>query len=64
MYFWRLIQDAWLDSVSAESKFTEKIPDRQVLEEEYEDLSSEEIRTLKRRIIDILQPGETVSSVN
>ncbi|XP_020591480.1 CD2 antigen cytoplasmic tail-binding protein 2 homolog [Phalaenopsis equestris] len=54
------IEDAWLDSVSADSRFAEKVPDRQILEEEYEDLSLEEIRTLKRRIVSILQPGENI----
>ncbi|XP_020675068.1 CD2 antigen cytoplasmic tail-binding protein 2 homolog isoform X1 [Dendrobium catenatum] len=54
------IKDAWLDSISADLRIAEKIPARQIPEGEYEDLSLEEIRTLKRRITDILQPGETI----
>ncbi|KAH0455820.1 hypothetical protein IEQ34_015852 [Dendrobium chrysotoxum] len=54
------IKDAWLDSISADLRIAEKIPARQIPEGEYEDLSLEEIRTLKRRIADILQPGETI----
>ncbi|KAK8947722.1 hypothetical protein KSP40_PGU010361 [Platanthera guangdongensis] len=54
------IQDAWLDTVSTESRFTGKIPERKIAAEEYEDLSSEEMRMMKMRIINILQPRETI----
>lgn len=54
------IQDAWLDTVSTESRFEGKILDRKIAAEEYEDLSLEEMRMMKRRIIDILHPRETI----
>ncbi|KAK8934178.1 hypothetical protein KSP39_PZI015168 [Platanthera zijinensis] len=54
------IQDAWLDTVSTESRFTGKIPERKIAAEEYEDLSLEEMRMMKMRIINILHPRETI----
>lgn len=55
------IEDAWLDSVVVDSRFPEK--DNGKANEEGEDvhnLSPEEIGKMKRRIADLLQPGETV----
>ncbi|KAK1263045.1 hypothetical protein QJS04_geneDACA021204 [Acorus gramineus] len=53
------IKDAWLDSVDIEPKFIEKTPEV-TKEEEYRELSSEDIGRMKRRIADVLLPGESV----
>nr|XP_023910797.1 SUPPRESSOR OF ABI3-5-like [Quercus suber] len=54
------IKDAWLDSVEAEPKYAGKGSAVINNEDDANDLSSDDIGTMKRRIADILEPGETV----
>ncbi|KAG5548505.1 hypothetical protein RHGRI_014006 [Rhododendron griersonianum] len=59
------IKDAWLDSVEVDTKLARKgftvTHDKDNIEEDGDDeLSSEEIGTIKRRIADALEPGETI----
>ncbi|KAI5661401.1 hypothetical protein M9H77_20724 [Catharanthus roseus] len=54
------IKDAWLDSIDAHQNFSANTANASKIENEDPDLSSEDIGTIKRRIADILQPGETV----
>lgn len=61
-----LLQDAWLDSVEVDTKlaqrgFTVTLVKDNVEEDTDDELSSEEIGTIKRRIADALEPGETVN---
>ncbi|GMI88356.1 hypothetical protein like AT5G09390 [Hibiscus trionum] len=57
------IKDAWLDSVEADVKYTGKASvttngeDNEVAAQ---DLSAQDIGKIKRRIADVLEPGETV----
>ncbi|KAK8656463.1 hypothetical protein V6N13_098413 [Hibiscus sabdariffa] len=57
------IKDAWLDSIEADVKYTGKASvttngeDNEVAAE---DLSTQDIGKIKRRIADVLEPGETV----
>ncbi|KAE8698532.1 hypothetical protein F3Y22_tig00110597pilonHSYRG00360 [Hibiscus syriacus] len=56
-------KDAWLDSVEAEIKYTGKvsvIANGEDDEVAAQDLSSQDIGKIKRRIADVLEPGETV----
>lgn len=55
-----LIQDAWLDNVEVDGRFAEKHQEKVTAEEDYRDLSSEDIGKIKRNIANLLQPGETV----
>ncbi|KAL6964286.1 hypothetical protein U1Q18_035343 [Sarracenia purpurea var. burkii] len=55
------IKDAWLDSVEVDPELAERggyIPTND--EDDIHDLSSQEVAKLKRRIADVLEPGETV----
>lgn len=54
------IKDAWLDSVVVDMAYSEKIQKEVTTEEEYQELSSEELGKIKRSIADVLQPGETI----
>ncbi|ONK74039.1 uncharacterized protein A4U43_C03F2160 [Asparagus officinalis] len=54
------IKDAWLDNVVVDSTYAEKIPKTTIQNEEYQDLSSEDIGKIKRSIANVLQPGETI----
>ncbi|XP_019226046.1 PREDICTED: CD2 antigen cytoplasmic tail-binding protein 2 isoform X1 [Nicotiana attenuata] len=54
------IKDAWLDSVDTEKRFSGKSAIRISNEDEIQDLTAEELGTMKRRIADVLEPGETV----
>uniref|UniRef100_A0A0D9XD45 OCRE domain-containing protein n=1 Tax=Leersia perrieri TaxID=77586 RepID=A0A0D9XD45_9ORYZ len=56
------IKDAWLDSVEVDPKYAEKIQKKKEKEkqEEFEDLSSDDIGKIKRRIANMLEPGETI----
>lgn len=60
--YFRSIQDAWLDNVEVDTRFVGKFQPKSTAEEVYEDLSSDDIGKIKRRIADALQPGETVTS--
>eukprot|EP00262_Sarcandra_glabra_P015649 TRINITY_DN4880_c0_g1_i1.p1 TRINITY_DN4880_c0_g1~~TRINITY_DN4880_c0_g1_i1.p1 ORF type:complete len:403 (-),score=93.23 TRINITY_DN4880_c0_g1_i1:266-1474(-) len=57
-------KDAWLDSldsVKVDSRFAKKDSEKTIEEEEdFHDLSSEDMGKIKRRIANLLQPGETV----
>lgn len=55
------VQDAWLDSVDTEQKYTEKSAIKISNEDEIQDLTSDQLGKIKRRIADVLEPGETVS---
>lgn len=57
-------QDAWLDSVDADISYTTKSTQPKYKEEEFKELSSKDIGQIKRRIANILGPGETVFLVN
>nr|GMD92840.1 CD2 antigen cytoplasmic tail-binding protein 2 isoform X2 [Ipomoea batatas] len=54
------IKDAWLDSIDVHPKATKKTRDKTANEDEARDLTSEEIGKIKRRIADVLEPGEKV----
>ncbi|KAI3952331.1 hypothetical protein MKX01_005198 [Papaver californicum] len=59
------IKDAWLDSVDAESNFAqksfaEKSFNKVKDDEETDELSSDDVGKIKRRIADLLEPDETV----
>ncbi|MQM17055.1 hypothetical protein Taro_050022 [Colocasia esculenta] len=54
------IKDAWLDNIEVDPTLAEKKYEKTTQEEEYEDLSSEDIGKMKRRIANALRPGETV----
>ncbi|GAA0154605.1 RNA splicing factor [Lithospermum erythrorhizon] len=57
------IKDAWLGSIEIQQQFSGKRPitsSEQHGDDEVPDLSSEEIAKIKRRIADVLEPGETV----
>lgn len=54
------IQDAWLDNLEVDSSFVEKSQVKKMPEEDYQDITSEEIGRIKRNIANVLQPGETI----
>lgn len=54
-------QDAWLDSIDVAPKAAEKTRVITTNEDEAHDLTSEELGKIKRRIADVLEPGETVN---
>ncbi|KAJ8564867.1 hypothetical protein K7X08_001327 [Anisodus acutangulus] len=54
------IKDAWLDSVDTEKIFSGKNAIKTSNENEIQDLTSEQLGKMKRRIADVLEPGETV----
>ncbi|KAK4373458.1 hypothetical protein RND71_008842 [Anisodus tanguticus] len=53
------IKDAWLDSVDTEKRFSGKNAIKTSNEDEIQDLTSEQLGKMKRRIADVLEPGET-----
>lgn len=58
-----LLQDAWLDSVEVDIKYTGKTPvttKGEGDEDAAQDLSTQDIGIIKRRIANVLEPGETV----
>ncbi|KAM3338962.1 CD2 antigen cytoplasmic tail-binding protein 2 [Capsicum galapagoense] len=54
------IKDAWLDSVDTEKRYSGKSAMKISNEDEIEDITSEQLAKMKRRIADVLEPGETV----
>ncbi|KAL5201879.1 hypothetical protein ABZP36_036233 [Zizania latifolia] len=54
------IKDAWLDSVEVDTKYAAKVQKKKDKEEEFQDLSSDDIGKIKRRIANMLEPGETI----
>ncbi|KAF5444167.1 hypothetical protein F2P56_036664 [Juglans regia] len=54
------IKDAWLDSVDVEPKYAGKGSIVASSEDYVDELSSEDVGKMKRRIVDLLEPGETV----
>ncbi|XP_052194033.1 uncharacterized protein LOC127802328 isoform X2 [Diospyros lotus] len=54
------IKDAWLDSIEFDPKLAEKGPMMMSTEEDIHELSSQDVGKMKRRIADVLEPGETV----
>lgn len=58
------MQDAWLDSVDVEPKYAGKGSLVTNNEDDVDELSSEDIGMMKRRIADVLEPGETVSYIH
>nr|CAD1826350.1 unnamed protein product [Ananas comosus var. bracteatus] len=54
------IKDAWLDSVEVDTRFARKVQEKTDAEDNYHDLSSEEVGKMKRNIANILQAGETI----
>ncbi|XP_074577678.1 uncharacterized protein LOC141834126 [Curcuma longa] len=54
------IKDAWLDSFEVDAKLAGKLKPKESAVEAYEDLSSDDIGKIKRRIANSLQPGETI----
>lgn len=55
-----LLQDAWLDNVEIDPKYAALSSVATNDEEEVQDLSSKDIAIMKRRIANVLEPGETV----
>lgn len=43
-----------------DSSYAEKLPKKTTTDEDYQELSSEDIGKIKRSIANVLQPGETV----
>ena len=60
MYQLELLQDAWLDSIEVDPKYADKVPEVSTNDDEVEELTSLEIAKIKRRIANVLEPGETV----
>lgn len=62
------MQDAWLDSLEVDQRYVgTAVIDNKVIEAQEDkdndhELSSEELGVIKRRIANILEPGETVNS--
>ncbi|KAJ9689476.1 hypothetical protein PVL29_014925 [Vitis rotundifolia] len=54
------IKDAWLDSVDLEPKFDKRDSMVTKVEDDTQDLTAAAIGKIKRRIADLLEPGETV----
>ncbi|XAR53058.1 hypothetical protein NMG60_11021453 [Bertholletia excelsa] len=54
------IKDAWLDSVEVDTKLAEKGFVMKNDDSDIQELSSKEIGKIKRRIANVLEPGETV----
>ncbi|XP_071717051.1 uncharacterized protein [Rutidosis leptorrhynchoides] len=54
------IKDAWLDSIDAEPNLAQQQTLLPNIVVEAADLSSQDIGSIKRRIADVLEPGETV----
>lgn len=54
------IKDAWLDDVEVDTKYAEKVQKKKDKEEEFQDLSSDDIGKIKRKIANMLEPGETI----
>ncbi|PHU17184.1 hypothetical protein BC332_12879 [Capsicum chinense] len=54
------IKDAWLDSVDTEKRYSGKSAMKISNDDEIEDITSEQLAKMKRRIADVLEPGETV----
>ena len=56
------MQDAWLDSVEVATKYAGKASMVMTNDDDVQDqdLSSDAIGKIKRRIADVLEPGETV----
>lgn len=57
------VQDAWLDNVEVDTKFAGKAQKKKDKEEEFQDLSSDDIGKIKWRIACMLEPAETVCSI-
>ncbi|KAJ8540376.1 hypothetical protein K7X08_030295 [Anisodus acutangulus] len=53
------IDDAWLDIVDTDKRFSGKNAIKILNEDEIQDLTSEQLGKMKRRIVDVLEPGET-----
>ncbi|KAF3435014.1 hypothetical protein FNV43_RR22101 [Rhamnella rubrinervis] len=54
------IKDAWLDSVDIAPKYAEKASAVVKDDDDVQELSSKDVAKMKRRIADVLEPGETV----
>ncbi|KAJ6804828.1 CD2 antigen cytoplasmic tail-binding protein 2-like protein [Iris pallida] len=54
------IKDAWLDNVVVDLSYAEKHHKKTEADEEYHDISTEDIGKIKRSIANVLQPGETI----
>nr|CAN64184.1 hypothetical protein VITISV_022648 [Vitis vinifera] len=54
------IKDAWLDSVDLEPKFDKRNSMVTKVEDDTQDLTTAAIGKIKRRIADLLEPGETI----
>ncbi|KAM0883996.1 hypothetical protein ACQ4PT_031282 [Festuca glaucescens] len=55
-----MIMDAWLDNVEVDTKYAEKFQKKKDKEEEFQDLSSDDIGKIKKRIADMLEADETI----
>ncbi|KAL9252097.1 SUPPRESSOR OF ABI3-5-like protein [Drosera capensis] len=53
-------KDAWLDSVEVDPKLAKKVSNMKKDVQEDPDLSSDDVGQIKRRIADVLEPGETI----
>ncbi|XP_051187364.1 uncharacterized protein [Lolium perenne] len=54
------MKDAWLDNVEVDTKYAEKFQKKKDKEEEFQDLSSDDIGKIKKRIADMLEADETI----
>ena len=57
-------QDAWLDTVQVDTTLAAKHMKQYAKEEVEQTLSSKDLAVIKRRIADVLLPGETVHSLS
>uniref|UniRef100_A0ACD5XRC6 Uncharacterized protein n=1 Tax=Avena sativa TaxID=4498 RepID=A0ACD5XRC6_AVESA len=55
------MKDAWLDNVEVDTKYAEKVQKKKGKEEEFQDLSSDDIGEIKKRIADMLEADETIT---
>lgn len=54
------LQDAWLDSIDVAPKYAGKASAVVKNDDDVQEISSKDIAMMKRRIADVLKPGETV----
>ncbi|KAM0861237.1 hypothetical protein ACQ4PT_046016 [Festuca glaucescens] len=54
------MKDAWLDNVEVDTKYAQKFEKKKDKKEEFQDLSSDDIGKIKKRIADMLEADETI----
>lgn len=54
------LQDAWLDSLAMDPTLADRVSTIPNNDDEEQELSSDDVGKIKRRIASVLEPGETV----